>query len=135
MYTANLCINRYIHLPPELYLIIRNFLYYPHEYPYLERKMYNSTLSNLPKLSSYPFEDQMTWVKNSRLCKYSYILYHTKSEPLSYISIIEYVALRDKDQMKMTYWKDFFRRRYMWRHYLRNNNLARKINKRVYRIT
>ena len=84
----------------------------------MERKIYNSTLNNLPKLSSYPFEDQMTWVKNSRLCKYSYILYHTKSDPLSYISIIEYVALRDKDQMKMTYWKDFFRRRYMWRHYL-----------------
>ena len=91
MLTANLCIDRYKYLPAEIYEIIMKFLYYPHQYPYAERKIYNKALTELPKLFVYPGPKMIftSAMKPFRMCKFVYMLYHAKKKPGERILIIE----------------------------------------------
>ena len=52
---AKVCIDRYnYYIPDEIFEIIKELVYYPHEYPGLERKRYNKFLKTLPKLAINP---------------------------------------------------------------------------------
>ena len=95
-FIANLCINRYKYLPPEIYNIIMLYLYqYPHQYPYYERKIYNRILPCLPKLSicSSPRMIFTSCMQPFRTCKFIYALYHSKKDHDKRILVIEYVPL------------------------------------------
>ncbi len=110
MLTANLCIDRYKYLPPEIYQIIMKFLYYPHQYPYLGRRVYNKALTELPKLFVYPgpkiiFTSAM---KPFRMCKFVYMLYHAKKKPGERILIIEYVPFKIEEDTQTNGYNDSF---------------------------
>jgi hypothetical protein len=110
MLTANLCIDRYKYLPPELYLIIVNFLYYPHELPYQERKTYNLALCFLPKLVIYPGTRIIftSATKPIRMCKFVYVLYHAKKRPDERILIIEYIPFKIECETSTSEYDDSF---------------------------
>jgi len=110
MLTANLCIDRYKYLPPEIYQFIMKFLYYPHEYPYLERKIYNKALTELPKLFVYPGPKMIftSAMKPFRMCKFVYMLYHAKKKPGERILIIEYVPFKIEEDTQTNGYNDSF---------------------------
>jgi hypothetical protein len=110
MLTANLCIDHYKYLPSEIYLIIVNFLYYPHELPYQERKNYNHALKSLPKLFVYPGPKMIftSAMKPFRMCKFVYMLYHAKKKPDERILVIEYVPFKIEAETQTAEYGDSF---------------------------
>ena len=48
MYTFILCIERYIHFPPEIYRLLATFLYYKQHWPDVNIRQYNKVMKQLP---------------------------------------------------------------------------------------
>ena len=82
-------------LPKELVNIIINFLFWPHQIPTIQRKLYNRCLKNLPTLSICPnFQIILnSATKSYRLCQFRYILHYSTKFPQSFIYVVEYMQM------------------------------------------
>ena len=48
MLTFILCVERYIHFPPEIYRLLATYLYYKQHWPDVNIKQYNKVMKQLP---------------------------------------------------------------------------------------
>ena len=88
MYTFILCVERYIHFPPEIYRLLATFLYYKQHWPDINIKQYNKVMKQLPypvpanvpntiyQIGSYIIAGGITHIANNetvwRCCKFQY---------------------------------------------------------------
>ena len=107
MRTFILCVERYIHFPPEIYRLLATFLYYKQHWPDVNIRQYNKVMKQLP----FPMQSSLPRIitvndepgyKPWRWCEFHYDIPMKKrmaitgrcSRPFrSYIRITEYVPL------------------------------------------
>jgi len=99
--TLQLCVDRFSYIPHELYLLLLELLCYPHQYPFIERRLYNKCLGELPTLCIMP-GIRIVYNKTRYIsrrdgsgkigipCKFIYKLHHARDG--AYLTIHEHIV-------------------------------------------